>query len=87
MTRSANDGLYGPEGLGEARAALRPGGVLAVWSQGPDRAFGKRLSRSGYAVEEVRVRASDSGKGARHVIWLATRQAERRRGGGEGTRG
>lgn len=77
MTRSGNDGLYGPEGLGEARAALRPGGVLAVWSQGPDPAFAKRLSRSGFAVEDVRVRATDSGKGARHVIWLATKALDR----------
>lgn len=80
MTRSGNDGLYGLEGLGDARAALRPGGVLAVWSQGPDPAFGKRLTRAGFAVEEVRVRASDSGKGARHVIWLATRLSDGRRG-------
>ena len=77
MTRSANDGLYGPEGLGDSHAALRPGGVLAVWSQGPDPAFGKRLSRAGFAVEEKRVRASDSGKGARHVIWLGTKQGAR----------
>ena len=39
MTQSANDYLYSPRGLAAARAALRPGGVLAVWSQGPDRAF------------------------------------------------
>ena len=39
MTQSANDHLYSTRGLAAARAALRPGGVLAVWSQGPDRAF------------------------------------------------
>lgn len=83
MTRAANDGLYGPLGLGEAHVALRPGGVLAVWSQGPDASFGKRLSRAGFRTEEARVRASDSGKGARHVIWLATKTSEagRKRGG------
>ena len=37
MTQSANDQLYSVRGLAAARAALSPGGVLAVWSQGPDR--------------------------------------------------
>jgi hypothetical protein len=73
MTRSSNDGLYGVEGLGDARAALKGGGVLAVWSQGPDKSFGGRLFKSGLAVEEHRVRAHRTGKGARHVIWLATK--------------
>jgi spermidine synthase len=73
MTRASNDGLYGAEGLGDARAALKGGGVLAVWSQGPDKSFGARLSKSGFAVEEHRVRAHRAGKGARHVIWLATK--------------
>ena len=86
MTRAANDGLYGFEGLGEARAALRPGGVLAVWSQGPDPAFAKRLSKAGFAVEDVRVRATESGKGARHVVWLGTKLTEQRRGGKRFTR-
>lgn len=73
MTRASNDGLYGPEGLGDARAALKSGGVLAVWSQGPDKAFGTRLFKAGFVVDERRVRAHRAGKGARHVIWLATK--------------
>lgn len=81
FTASANDGLYHAEGLGQALAALRPGGTLAVWSQGPNPAFAKRLSRVGFAVEEKRVRASDSGKGARHVIWLASKQTARAQAG------
>src|SRR5664280_3585124 len=32
LTRKANDGLYDLKGLRAAHAALRPGGVLAVWS-------------------------------------------------------
>ena len=39
MTRKANDGLYDPQGLRAAFAALRPGGVLAVWSSKPDAKF------------------------------------------------
>ena len=72
LNRDANDRIYEAESLTAARAALRPGGVLAVWSVKPDSAFVQRLRRSGYAVEERRVRAGDTGRGARHIIWLAT---------------
>jgi spermidine synthase len=72
LTRQANDGLYGARGLGAARSALRPGGILAVWSSGPDAEFTRRLGRAGFAVEEVKVRARGSRGGARHLIWVAT---------------
>jgi spermidine synthase len=39
LTRAANDGLYSPRGLADARNALRPGGLLAVWSAAPDPAL------------------------------------------------
>ena len=71
VTRPANDRLYTPRGLAAARAALRPGGVLAVWSAGPDAAFTKRLAAAGFAVDEVRVRARSNGKGPTHTIWFA----------------
>ena len=35
LTRNSNDALYNKAGLNAARQALRPGGVLAVWSSGP----------------------------------------------------
>ena len=73
LTRAENDAIYSAAGLGAARAALRPGGVLAVWSSAPDTAFTRRLEQAGFAVEEVRARATKSRRGARHVIWLATR--------------
>jgi spermidine synthase len=72
LNREANDRIYDAEGLAAARAALRPGGVLAVWSVKPDSAFVQRLRRSGYAVEEQRTAARENGRGARHIIWLAT---------------
>jgi spermidine synthase len=75
LTVAANDRLYGATGLGIAKASLRPGGVLAVWSSGPDHGFTRRLRAAGFATEEVTVRASRTGRGARHVIWLATRPA------------
>jgi spermidine synthase len=70
LSRKANDTLYDRTGLGAARAALRPGGVLAVWSSGPDAGFTRRLRDAGFSVEEVRMRANGK-RGARHVIWLA----------------
>lgn len=73
LTRAGNDGLYGAAGLAKARAALKPGGVLAVWSAGADPAFTRRLSQAGFSVEETRVRARENGKGPKHVIWFATR--------------
>ncbi len=73
LTRKANDALYDLKGLSAARAALRPGGVLAVWSSGPNPKFTWRLGKAGFGVEEVRARANGARGGARHVIWIATR--------------
>ncbi|WP_439632690.1 spermidine synthase [Glycocaulis sp.] len=72
LTRPANDGLYSMQGLARAHAALKSGGVLAVWSASPDRAFTQRLKQIGFRVEEVKVRARENGKGPMHTIWFAT---------------
>jgi spermidine synthase len=74
LTRKANDTLYSAAGLKAALGALRPRGVLAVWSSGPHPSFTKRLRSAGFEVNEVAVRATGRGGGARHVIWIATRQ-------------
>jgi spermidine synthase len=74
LSRAANDWLYQKAGLSAARMALRPGGVLAVWSSGPDRHFAPRLRRVGFHVDEVRLRANGSRGGARHVVWIAMRR-------------
>jgi len=71
IVHKSNDALYNLQGLGAARTALKPGGVLAVWSQGPDSGFTRRLKQAGFAVEEVNTRANGK-RGARHVIWIAT---------------
>ena len=72
LTRPANDGLYSARGLAAARSALKPGGILAIWSAGPDRAFTQRLKQAGFNVEEVKVRARENGKGPMHTIWFAS---------------
>jgi spermidine synthase len=73
LTQKANDALYDLKGLSAARAALRPGGVLAVWSSAPNPKFAWRLRKAGFEVEEERVRANGSRGGARHVVWIGTR--------------
>ena len=71
LVRQANDRLYSEPGLRAAKAALKPGGVLAIWSAARDDAFARRLKRAGFTVEEVAVRARENGKGAKHIIWFA----------------
>ena len=73
LIRKANDALYNLKGLKAIRRALRPGGVLAVWSSGPHPLFSKRLRDAGFDVNEVAVRATAKRSGARHVIWFATK--------------
>ena len=72
LTHKQNDWLYSIDGLSETCAALRPGGILAVWSAGPDNIFAQRLRKTGFVTDEIRVRAHGS-KGARHTLWFALR--------------
>jgi spermidine synthase len=74
LTRKANDSLYDVPGLSSARAALTPGGVLAVWSSAPNNAFTQRLRKVGFRVDEVGARANGTRGGARHTIWIAAKQ-------------
>ncbi len=73
IVRDANGRLYTRTGIGKARDALNPGGMLAIWSAGPDPAFARRLHDSGMAVEERTVRARPNNKGPRHTIWFAAK--------------
>lgn len=73
LTQAGNDRLYTHGGLAAAKAALKPGGILAVWSAEPDQSFSKRLMGSGFKMEEVTVRARGT-KGRRHTIWLAEKK-------------
>ena len=76
MVSKGNNWLYSPPGLTAIYTALRRGGVLAMWSAGPQPAFVRRLRRAGFEVDEVKVRAhggSNRKGGAHHVVWVATR--------------
>jgi len=73
FTSSLNAGLYANDGVLQAHAALRPHGVLAVWSAWEDRKFEQRLRWAGFTVTMHRVRARLKQGGPRHTIFLGTR--------------
>ncbi len=73
LAHKQNDGLYSRRGIREAWAALRPGGVFAVWSFDDDAGFTKRLKKQGFSVETHKVSASKKGRGRFHQIWTAKR--------------
>ncbi len=73
MTQKSNDWLYSDIGLSVIYMALRPQGILTVWSAAPDSLFSTRLRKAGFEVEEKTVSARGGGKGGRHTIWVAHR--------------
>ena len=70
FTATHNTGLYDDGGLAAARAALKPGGTLAVWSAWDDRRFEQRLKYGGFTVQVERVRGRLKKGGPRHTIFL-----------------
>lgn len=72
FTRRKNDWLYSTDGLTASYGALRPQGILAVWSAGPSRNFMERLRKVGFKVQQTRVHEHDK-QGDLHAIWLAER--------------
>jgi spermidine synthase len=73
LTRKANDALYDYPGLRAARRALRPGGVLTIWSAKPDPKFTLRLRKTNFDVDVLKVPTGGSRGGKKHIIWIATR--------------
>ena len=74
FTVRGNDRLYQPSGLAKLYAALRPGGVLVVWSAFRSDAFERRLTRAGFNAKTVSKRArTNVGKGARHTLFVAVK--------------
>lgn len=73
LAHPSNEDLYARAGLVQAMAALRPGGVLAVWSFSDEPAFTRRLGQVGFAARTHRIPASRKGRGRHHVVWSATR--------------
>ena len=77
VAHRGNDAIYADRGIAAARRALKPGGVLGVWSLADDTRYTKRLQRAGFRVSVERVFGSRKGRGREHVIWIATKLAER----------
>jgi len=70
--RASNAALYTPAGLEAIRASLTPGGVLAIWSAGPELGFSDRLRAAGFVVSLQRVASHAARTNERHFIWLGT---------------
>jgi spermidine synthase len=72
LTREGNNRIYSVRGLSAARAALRPGGVLAIWSATQLPWFTERFRNARFDVSVEKVRARRD-KGARQTIWVGTK--------------
>lgn len=79
LAHAANAKLYGEKGVRACAEALRAGGVLAVWSAGPDERYRERLERAGLAVSEETVPARAGAGGVRHVVIVGRKAAAGRR--------
>ncbi|MDB5685093.1 MAG: spermidine synthase [Sphingomonas bacterium] len=73
LVNLANERLYSNWGLRAAHTALRPGGMLAIWSAFPDPVFLDRLQYARFEVEEIRMDAERDQQASHHTIWLATK--------------
>ncbi len=73
LTKKSNNTLYTTAGLKASFKALTPGGVLGIWSAGDDPAFTRSLTRCGFRAKAISVRATATGKGSRHTIWIAVK--------------
>jgi spermidine synthase len=67
-SQKRDDPLYGSTAIARSLAALKPGGVFAVWGENYDAGFDKRLVAAGFSVVSER-----PGRGGlRHVVYVAT---------------
>jgi spermidine synthase len=73
LIQLANDRLYCNWGLRAAHAALRPNGVLAIWSSYTDPDFVDRLESAGFDVDEISMEANPGKDSRQNTIWLASR--------------
>jgi spermidine synthase len=67
---ASNERLYDRPGLIRIQRALKPGGLLAVWSAQGSSIFEKRLAAVGFVARSETVRSRER-RGERHTIFLA----------------
>lgn len=71
VTSKGNAWIYGNKGLAALREALRPGGMLVIWSAFRSPPFEKRMERAGFDCSSVFARARGKiGKGPRHTLYV-----------------
>ncbi len=78
LAAKKNQRLYEDKGIASLRGSLRPGGVLVVWSAGPDGPFLSRLGRAGFVATTERS-AARLGNAASHVLFIAALPTSGRR--------
>ena len=79
-SHKVEDPLYGSTAIEMTRAALKPGGMFAVWGENYDSAFDKRLKSAGFSVFCDR-----PGRGGlRHAVYLARMQPRHEGSGKKG---
>ena len=71
VVRDGNERLYTRTGIARSRDALKPGGILSIWSAADDHKFTGRLKDAGFDVEVRTVKARPNNKGPRHTVWFA----------------
>jgi len=74
LSQAENQRLYNDKGTRACFDALAPGGVLGVWSAGPNDAYAARLTKAGFTTEVLRV-AARKGSGSRHVLFFGKKRA------------
>jgi spermidine synthase len=70
LTQAKNQRLYSEVGVRTCLAALKPKGVLAVWSAGPNAGYRRKLEKHATHVEVLSV-AARPGSRTRHVVFVA----------------
>jgi spermidine synthase len=73
LSQPQNQRLYGERGIAVCLEALRPNGVLAVWSQGPSARYLRKLEKVGTEVEMLTVPGRE-GWSTKHVLFIAKRR-------------
>jgi spermidine synthase len=73
LVHAANAELYAPAMVRVAVHALRPAGLLAIWSAGPAPALLGALRECAGAVEDVPLRVSREGRELEYALYLARR--------------
>jgi spermidine synthase len=73
FTALKNVAIYNDQGIASARAALKAGGVLAIWAAREDKEFEERFRHGGFKVLSHGVRARLQKGGPRHTIYLGSK--------------